>query len=153
MYGDEFEGKMRGTSGPNDTPLSANNIDLLGSNKLAAVLTNISEKSSNHVARRIAGKLAAVVEVNDVNVKLVEVTAEDSPDAPGSTSRDGNRVRINENTGLSEETVVHEAAHAATMFELDKPDSALTPNQRKAKEELNRMRDSVWPIKILTTQL
>ena len=139
----EFEGKMRGTSGPNDTPLSANNIDLLGSNKLAAVLINISEKSSNNVARRIAGKLAAVVEVNDVNVKLVEVTAEDSPDAPGSTSRDGNQVRINENTGLSEETVVHEAAHAATMFELDKPDSALTSNQRKAKEELNRMRDSV----------
>lgn len=46
MYGDEFEGKMRGTSGPNDTPLSANNIDLLGSNKLAAVLTNISEKAA-----------------------------------------------------------------------------------------------------------
>ena len=138
------EAKMlRGTSGLNDTPLSANNIDLLGGNKLAAVLTNISEKSSNHVARRIAGKLAAVVEVNGVNVKLVEVTAQDSPDAPGSTSRDGNRVRINENTGLSEETVVHEAAHAATMFELDKADDKLTPNQRKAKDELNRMRDSV----------
>ena len=143
MYGGEFEGKMRGTSGPNDTPLSAKNVDLLGGNKLAAVLTNIAEKSSNHVARRIAGKLAAVVEVNGVNVKLVEVTAEDSPDAPGSTSRDGNRVRINENTGLSEETVVHEAAHAATMFELDKADDKLTPNQRKAKDELNRMRDSV----------
>ena len=135
--------KLRGTSGLNDTPLSAKNVDLLGGNKLAAVLTNISEKSSNHVARRIAGKLAAVVEVNGVNVKLVEVTAEDSPDAPGSTSRDGNRVRINENTGLSEETVVHEAAHAATMFELDKADDKLTPNQRKAKDELNRMRDSV----------
>jgi len=143
IYGGEFEGKMRGTSGPNDTPLSAKNVDLLGGNKLAAVLTNISEKSSNHVARRIAGKLAAVVEVNGVNVKLVEVTAQDSPDAPGSTSRDGNRVRINENTGLSEETVVHEAAHAATMFELDKADDKLTPNQRKAKDELNRMRDSV----------
>jgi hypothetical protein len=140
----QSEAKMlRGISGPNDTPLSANNIDLLGGNKLAAVLTNISEKSSNHVARRIAGKLAAVVEVNGVNVKLVEVTAQDSPDAPGSTSRDGNRVRINENTGLSEETVVHEAAHAATMFELDKADDKLTPNQRKAKDELNRMRDSV----------
>ena len=134
---------LRGTSGPNDTPLSAKNVDLLGGNKLAAVLTSISEKSSNHVARRIAGKLAAVVEVNGVNVKLVEVTTRDNPDAPGSTSKDGNRVSINENTGLSEETVVHEAAHAATMFELDKPDSALTSNQRKAKEELNRMRDSV----------
>jgi len=143
IYGGEFEGKMRGTSGPNDTPLSAKNVDLLGGNKLAAVLTNISEKSSNHVARRIAGKLAAVVEVNGVNVKLVEVTTRDAPNAPGMTTADGMRVVINENTGLSEETVVHEAAHAATMFELEKPDSELTPDQRKAKAELTRMMERV----------
>jgi hypothetical protein len=132
-------GMLRGTSGPNDTPLSGTNVDLLGSNNLAAVLTNISEKSNNAVARRIAGKLAAVIEANGVNVKVVEETTRDAPNAPGSISKDGNRIRINENTGLSEESVVHEAAHAATMFELDKPDSELTPDQRKAKAELTRM--------------
>jgi hypothetical protein len=136
-------GKLRGTSGPNDTPLSGTNVDLLGSNNLAAVLTNISEKSNNAVARRIAGKLAAVIEVNGVNVKVVEETTRDAPNAPGSISKDGNRIRINENTGLSEESVVHEAAHAATMFELDKPDDKLTPDQRKAKAELTSMMERV----------
>ena len=136
-------GRLRGTSGPNDTPLSANNIDMLAANDLAAVLDNIADQSDNPVARRIAGKLADVARANDVTSRVVEVTTEDKPNAPGMTSRNGRRVYINQNTGLSEETVVHEAAHAATMFELEKPDSELTPDQRDAKEELTRMMETV----------
>ena len=136
-------GKLRGTSGPNDTPLSANNIDMLAANDLAAVLDNIADQSDNPVARRIAGKLADIARVNDVTSRVVEVTTEDKPNAPGMTSRNGRRVYINQNTGLSEETVVHEAAHAATMFELEKPDSQLTPEQRKAKADLTHMMDRV----------
>ena len=136
-------GRLRGVSGPNDTPLSSNNIDLLVANDLVAVLNNIAEQSENPVAQRIAGKLAAVAEANDVTSRVVEITTADKPNAPGMTSRNGRRVSINERTGLSEETVMHEGAHAATMFELEKTDAQLTPDQRDAKEELTRMMETV----------
>ena len=132
-------GKLRGTSGPNDTPLSEQNIARLGEGDLGGVLTQIAHSSDNPVARRVAAKIQSIVNTNGVSSRLVDTMTKEEPDAPGMISKDGKRISINENTGLSEESVIHECVHAATMFELDKPEDQLTANQVKAKDMLNKM--------------
>jgi len=137
------EGMQRGTSGANDTPLSEQNIARLRSGNVGGVLTQIAGSSANQVARRVAGKVQSILGENGVSSRLVDKTTADNNDAPGMISKDGKRISINERTGLSEESVLHESVHAATMFELDKPDEKLTPDQRVAKKGLTKMMEQV----------
>jgi len=137
------EGMQRGTSGANDTPLSEQNISRLRSGDIGGVLTQIAGSSENQVARRVAGKVQSILGENGVSIRLVDKTTEAAPNAPGMISKNGRRISINERTGLSEESVLHESVHAATMFELDKPDEKLTPDQRVAKKGLTKMMEQV----------
>ena len=139
-YGDEM---LRGTSGANDTPLKQRSVSLLETGDMAGTVSSIGQTTSNPVAARVAAKIAPILEANGVTVSLVDRTTPSEPDAPGMITKDGKRVRINSATGVSEESVMHEGVHAATMFELDKPDSQLTPDQRAAKAELNQMMEQV----------
>ena len=137
------EGMQRGTSGANDTPLSEQNISRLRSGDVGGVLAQIAGSSENQVARRVAGKVQSILGENGVSIRLVDKTTEAAPNAPGMISKNGRRISINERTGLSEESVLHESVHAATMFELDKPDEKLTPDQRVAKKGLTKMMEQV----------
>ena len=137
------EGMQRGTSGPNDTPLSEQNISRLRNGNVSGVLTDIANTSKNQVARRVAGKIQTILNENGVSSRLVDKTTLDSPNAPGMISKNGKLISLNERTGLSEESLIHEGVHAATMFELDKPDEKLTSDQRAAKQGLTKMMDQV----------
>lgn len=137
------EGMQRGTSGPNDTPLSEQNISRLRNGDVGGVLGQIANTSKNQVARRVAGKIQSILNENGVSSRLVDKTTSDKPNAPGMISKNGKRISLNERTGLSEESLIHEGVHAATMFELDKPDEKLTPDQRAAKQGLTKMMEQV----------
>lgn len=143
IYADDDIGLFRGISGPNDTPLKTQSAGRLESGDIAGAVTSIGNTTDNKVAQRVAAKIAPILEANGVKSEVVDVTTPSAPDAPGAISKDGRRVRINGATGMSEESVMHEAVHAATMFELDKPDDQLTPDQRSAKKELTKMMEEV----------
>lgn len=132
--------KLRGTSGPNDTPLGDREIDALEKGALQDVVSSIAAKSTNPIARRVAAVAHSML--GEVKVKMVDRMPGANPDAPGGISADGKTIFINRNTGLSEESLLHEVRHAVTMHMLDKPEHLLTPQQVAAKRELEKLHDA-----------
>jgi hypothetical protein len=133
--------RFRGTSGANDTPLSVKNISSLNKGDTRSVVADIAENSSNPIARRVAARIEGLL--GDVKTRLVDEMPGDYPDAPGGISKDGKTVSLNRETGLSEESVLHENVHAATMHELSKPEDQLTKDQLAAKRELEALHAAV----------
>lgn len=131
----------RGTSGPNDTPLGIGAIRALNANNVRDALLQVASSSKNPIARRLAADYAG--KVGGVRVVLVDEMPGTDPNAPGGITRDGMTIFINRNTGLSEETLLHEVAHALTIHQLDVRESALTADQRAAKRELEAMHEEI----------
>ena len=132
---------LRGTSGANDTPLSIGAIRRLGADNVRDALLQVASSSKNPIARRLAADYAG--KVGGVRVVLVDEMPGTDPNAPGGITRDGMTIFINRNTGLSEESLLHEVAHALTIHQLDVPERMLTAEQRAAKRELEAMHEEI----------
>ena len=92
--------------------------------------------TDNPVAKRILSKIQSLV--GGVRTKIVAAIP-GSPNAPGGINSDGTVILLARRIGLTEESLGHEVTHAVTLQQLQKPDSALTPDQRNAKAELQKL--------------
>ena len=132
---------FRGTAGKYDTALGAAAVRALHKGDVRAALAHIAATSTNPVARQLAARFAGLA--GTVRVRVVKEMLGDNPDSPGGISRDGTNILLHRETGLSEETLLHEVGHALTLHTLGKPETLLTPEQRAAKRELEAMHEEI----------
>lgn len=105
---------------------------------LRAALTDIANNSVSPLNRRLASRLGALLTNTQIEV-VNDLRTEDGSIAYGAAAADGSQIWINENGGLNEETLLHEAVHAASESVLAADEATLTGAQRQAKRELERM--------------
>ena len=113
-------------------------VSLLRSDNLIGALDLMSQKAETQLARALAERLkkllgktdVAVVDnlVNDVGVRI-----------RGAARSDGKKIWLDTDTGLDEETLLHEATHAASERILSANPSTWTDEQRAAIGELNQI--------------
>jgi hypothetical protein len=101
----------------------------------------IGQSTDDPFTKRVARALMPFM--GNTRISVVDQLPGDTPDAPGGASADGTRVWLNRNNGLTEETALHEATHAATMQQLSKPEGKLTREQLAAKRELEAIHAAV----------
>lgn len=124
------------------TPLSKDAVAELEAENLPAALNIVAQTSRSSFARAVAQRLKMLL--GDVQVNLVdELKHKDGSRANGAASSDGRAVWFDRELGLNEETLLHEAAHAATEVLLRLPETSLTTEQLAAKKELQRMFEAV----------
>jgi dsRNA-specific ribonuclease len=115
------------------TPLSRQNMEHAHDGQLDKVLASLAKTGSTPAVRELAAKLQALTK----NTKLV-VEADADTRVAASYSPKADSISIHP-LALTEENLLHEAVHAATLRTLALPDSQLTREQRNARNELKRL--------------
>jgi hypothetical protein len=124
------------------SPLSKSAIAELKRGKVATALDDISRTSTSKLNRDVAQRLKKLL--GETKVTLVDGLKTDTGEAAfGAASADGMDIWLDSNTGLNEETLLHEAVHAATERILNTPENELTPSQLAAKKELTALYESI----------
>lgn len=118
--------------------LSPEVVSMLRTDNLIGALDLLSTQGETQLARSLADTLkkllsktdVAVVDnlVNDVGVRV-----------RGAARSDGKKIWLDTDTGLDEETLLHEATHAASERVLSAKPSTWTDAQRAAVGELNQI--------------
>ena len=119
------------------TPLTVGAIRAANAGNTGAVVANIERVSDNDFARRVAAALRPFLA--GVKTRLVDEMPGSNPTAPGGISADGRNISLRRENGLTEESTLHEGAHAATIYNLQRPESELSTDQVAAKRELERL--------------
>jgi hypothetical protein len=135
---------------PTAAPAIPNNVlTSLEGNDLSTALTRLAGQTENTVRKRIAERLAPLLK--DTKVEILDALA--TPDgAPvlGTATSDGRRIQLSRAGGLNEETLLHEAIHAATERILAMPAAQRTAAQNVAVRQLtqvwNDAREAKLPI-------
>lgn len=137
------ESRQRGQAfvGRPTVALPAQAVEAAQDGRILDVLDSIAETGSTPQARELAAKLRPLVlrtklEVQDGPLVVNGVRLE------GDFNAETNTVRMDPDA-LTEEAVLHELAHAATLRALVMPESELTAQQRAAKRELEQLYNEV----------
>ena len=124
------------------TPLSKSAIAELKRGKVATALDDVSRTSPSKLNREVAQRLKKLL--GETKVTLVDNFETDTGEAAfGAASADGMDIWLDSEYGLNEETLLHEAVHAATERILSTPENQLTPSQLAAKKELTALYEAI----------
>ena len=124
------------------TALSKSAIAELKRGKVATALDDVSRTSPSKLNREVAQRLKKLLD--ETKVTLVDNFETDTGEAAfGAASADGMDIWLDSEYGLNEETLLHEAVHAATERILSTPENQLTPSQLAAKKELTALYEAI----------
>lgn len=135
---DEDMYQARKTASATDAPLKLGVVKKLGQGDLRGALRDVAASSKTPINKAVATRLADLL--GDTQVIMdPDIKNPDGTPAFGAASADGMRIWLNPDTGMTEETLLHEGVHAATERVLRQPESSLTPAQLAAKRELTAL--------------
>ena len=118
--------------------LSPEVVDMLRNDNLIGALDLMSTQGETQLARALAERLKKLLGKTDVAVvdNLVNDVGER---VRGAARSDGRKIWLDTDTGLDEETLLHEATHAASERVLSAKPETWTAEQRAAIGELNQI--------------
>jgi Large polyvalent protein associated domain 38 len=125
-----------------EVPLSENAVAELKGGNLAAALNDVAKTSASPMNRMLAERLKMILGKTKAHVVEGLKTPEGWP-VHGGAATDGMDVYFDSKTGLNEETLLHEAVHAATERIIQMDESKLTPEQLTAKRELVKLYNAI----------
>jgi len=120
-------------SGEPRTNLSNDNQERLANHDLVGVLNDLARTSKSPLIRESAARLAPLVE--KTKTRIVSELKQDGKSIPALYESGLNRISFHPD-GLNEEDLIHEAEHAATIRNLNVPNSELTKPQINARNEI-----------------
>lgn len=104
----------------------------------AVVANNLTESGSTEIIRAVSERLQMLL--GNTRVEIVDDLRDpDGQAAYGQAAADGSFIRLDSKYGLNERTFVHEGVHAATERVIQMPEDQLTPDQLRAKRELEEL--------------
>lgn len=113
----------------------------LEAGNLAGALAHVAERVPNPVMSAVADRLKMLVGPTQA-VVVDKITTSEGIRAKGAADVDGRRVQLDRKLGLNNETVLHEAIHAASEHVLRMDPAKWTPQQRVAIQELKTIWDA-----------
>ena len=118
--------------------LSPDVIAMLRSDNLTGAMELLAKQGETDLTKALAERLKTLLTKTDVRVvdNLVNDVGER---VRGAARSDGKIVWLDTDTGLDEETLMHEAVHAASERVINMPPSARTEAQQAAIAELNQI--------------
>ena len=114
--------------------------DAIYNNDTIGVVDALIKHAATPELRALAAKLRPFVSA--VRIGINPDLTYNGKEVPGLYTHTDNRVQIHAD-GITDETVLHELLHAATMQVLEQPKSQLTPAQHAAVAELSRLYESI----------
>ena len=118
------------------TQLSDRAVEEINDGSLIYALNDVAKNGATPLLRENAAKVAQFV--RQTNVRVVSSITIDGKQYPAAYDPATNTVLLTQ-AGMTQEDLVHEATHAATMRVIEMPEKDLTPLQRQAKRELEAM--------------
>ena len=115
------------------TPLSEANQDLLANKDITGVLRDLATTSKSPLIRESAARLEKLV--GDTKIQIVSDLKLNGKSVPAYYDPKTNTIKFHPE-GMSEEDLIHEAEHAATVKNLKAPNSELTKDQINARNEI-----------------
>jgi len=118
------------------TQLSDRAIEEINDGSLIYALNDVAKNGATPLLRENAAKVAQFV--RQTKVQVVSRITVDGKQYPAAYEPSTNTILLTQD-GMTQEDLVHEATHAATMRVIEMPEKDLTPLQRQAKRELEAM--------------
>ena len=128
--GDEFGTEYRGEE---RTRLSEANQERLANKDLVGTLNDLAKNSEIPLIRESAARLSKLV--GDTKIQIVSELKLDGVSVPALYNPKTNTIKFHPD-GLTEEDLIHEAEHAATLKNLKAPNSELSKEQQNARNEI-----------------
>jgi hypothetical protein len=124
--------------------LSVDALESIRAGNLVGAINSIEQTSINFVNKAVAAKLKMLLQ--GVKIEIVapnSIVDKDGAIGSGVTLRGGRVILLDAQSGLNEHVILHEAVHAATLKTLRAPIESLTADQRKARQELEALFNSI----------
>ena len=118
------------------TRLSDQAIEEINDGSLIYALNDVAKNGATPLLRENAAKVAQFV--RQTKVRVVSRITINGKQYPAAYEASTNTILLTQ-AGMTQEDLVHEATHAATMRVIEMPEKDLTPMQRQAKRELEAM--------------
>jgi len=118
------------------TRLSDQAIEEINDGSLIYALNDVAKNGATPLLRENAAKVAQFV--RQTKVRVVSRITIEGKQYPAAYEASTNTILLTQD-GMTQEDLVHEATHAATMRVIEMPEKDLTPMQRQAKRELEAM--------------
>ena len=118
------------------TRLSDQAIEEINDGNLIYALNDVAKNGATPLLRENAAKVAQFV--RQTKVRVVSRITIEGKQYPAAYEASTNTILLTQD-GMTQEDLVHEATHAATMRVIEMPEKDLTPLQRQAKRELEAM--------------
>jgi len=122
------------------TQLSDRAIEEINDGSLIYALNDVAKNGATPLLRENAAKVAQFV--RQTKVQVVSRITVDGKQYPAAYEPSTNTILLTQD-GMTQEDLVHEATHAATMRVIEMPEKDLTPLQRQAKRELQAMLQAI----------
>ena len=122
------------------TQLSDRAIEEINDGSLIYALNDVAKNGATPLLRENAAKVAQFV--RQTKVQVVSSITINGKQYPAAYDPATNTVLLTQ-AGMTQEDLVHETTHAATMRVIEMPEKDLTPLQRQAKRELQAMLQAI----------
>lgn len=122
------------------TDLKPETLDAVEDGDIRTTLETLSKNGSTDFVRTVASRLQGLLVRAKMSVS--DSVEHEGKQVEGLYNPADNSVKLNR-SALSEEVVLHELTHAATMRALEADPQTLTPEQRKARQELEKLHASL----------
>ena len=140
LFGTEYSKDTR-------TPLSDEHQERLAKKDIVGVLEDLAKTSKSPLIRESAARLSKLV--GKTKIQLVSELKLDGKSVPALYDSAIDTIKFHPD-GLTEEDLIHEAEHAATIKNLSVPDADLTKEQLHARNEINAIFNSLKSKGVLT---
>lgn len=118
--------------------LSPEVVEMLRKDNLTGAMELMAKQAETKLARSLTERLAALLTKTDVRV-IDNLVNDKGERVRGAARSDGKIIWLDTDTGLDEETLLHEAVHAASERALNMDPKSWTDAQRAAIAELNQI--------------
>ena len=118
--------------------LSPEVVEMLRKDNLTGAMELMAKQAETKLARSLAERLAALLTKTDVRV-IDNLVNDKGERVRGAARSDGKIIWLDTDTGLDEETLLHEAVHAASERALNMDPKSWTDAQRAAVGELHQI--------------
>ena len=122
------------------TRLSDQAIEEINDGSLIYALNDVAKNGATPLLRENAAKVSQFV--RQTKVRVVSRITINGKQYPAAYEASTNTILLTQ-AGMTQEDLVHEATHAATMRVIEMPEKDLTPMQRQAKRELQAMLQAI----------
>ena len=118
----------------NDSP----RVEVDPNKSAAELMADIAKTSTNPLNKAVAERLKGLLGVTKVRV-VKDLRNDQGGAVYGAAAVDGSRISLDADSGLNEQTILHEGVHAAVERTLRAPEGSLTKSQLAAKRELEAL--------------